>query len=269
MSKELQSGVLPNPYDTRDYSFERTFGAVDPKFFPEEYNADLGLSFPDQNDDGYPNGCTGYTQSETGQDEYGLAFDPAFTYKKTLLIANLPDGAPCPMRSSFKATSVYGLMPKKGTETDALNYKRGSYFDVDKNGDYFDGVRSALWLNKLNKRTISVATPWFWGRSPKGGFLTAFDKKKELDVWHNWKVCGWKQIKGQPYLIGKPWIGKKGDKGYVYIDRETFNKLMSISGTAMYTQANARPEDIATIKLDILEVLLSFYQRILSAWKSS
>lgn len=264
----MKSGILPNNYDSRDYSHERTFGTVDTKLFPDEYNADLGLSFPDQDADGYPNGCTGYTQSETGQDEYGTQFDPAFTYKKTLLIANLPDNSPCKIRDSFKATRVYGLLPKGGTEDEALQFKRGQYFDVDKNGDYFDGVRSALWLNQLNKRTISVGTPWYWGRNPKNGILFDFDKKKEANVWHNWKICGWKQIQGKPYLIGKPWVGKGGDKGYVYISRETFNKLMNIRGTFMYTQANAKPEDIQTIKLDILEVLLEFFQRLLTNAKT-
>src|ERR1700741_1595674 len=110
----LQNGVRKNNYHLSDFSLEKTFGSVDLKFLPDEYNADLGLGFPDQNKDGYPNACTGYTQAETGQDEYGLSFLPSYTYEKTLLIENSPPGSPCNIRDSFKATKIYGLQPDQG-----------------------------------------------------------------------------------------------------------------------------------------------------------
>lgn len=268
----MKHGVLPNPYDLRDYSHERTFGTTDPATLPSEYNGDLGLDFPDQNADGYPNGCTGYTQAETGQDEYRKGFEPPFTYEKTLLIENAPPNSPCLVRDSMKATSVYGLKPRGMQESAALSYKRGAYFDVDKVGDYFDGARTALWLNSDSRRTLSVGTPWVWGDFVDAtGILAKLPLKISSSApWHNYKVCGWKTINGQVYLVIKAWCGPKwGDKGYGYVSRETFNRLMDISGTFMYLQRNAIGTDVQTIKVDILELILDFAKRILKLMAST
>ncbi len=252
-------------YDLRDYSYERTFGSVNIKELPDEYNADLAYDFPDQVKDGYPNGCSGYTQTETGQDEYGIPFDHAYTYLKACEIANMPMGSPLPVRASMKATSIYGLKPRGGTEEDALKYKRDSkYFDVDKVGDYFDGARSALWMERLRKRTISIGTPWQWSSVLKDGIIRKFDKNDIANVWHNYKVSGWTTRSNKPYLLVKAWLGPDyGWSGYGLMPREIFNEVLKLSGTFMYTQANARPEDIKTIKLDIIEYLLTLYQRLL------
>lgn len=256
----IKHGVLPNKYDPRDFSHERTFGAVDPKYFPDEYNADLGLSFPDQNADGLPNACTGYTQSEIGQDENGELFDPRFTYEKTLAIENAPPGSPCQMRDSFKSTRTFGLKRKENEST----VVRGAYFDVDKAPDYFDGARSALWMNSFARRTISAATPWVWQNVGHDGIMGDFSAKNLPNVWHNFKVCGWKTIKNEPYLIIKPWTGPKwGDHGYGYVSRSVWNKVMGISGTAMYIQSNLSADEVVRVKLDIYQLILDFALRLL------
>lgn len=259
---KIMNGVHPNTYDLRDYSFERTFGTTEPQVFPDEYNADIGFGFPNQNLEGYPNGCTGYTQSELGQDEIGIPFDPAFVYNNTLDIEGTPPGSPCQIRNSFKATRIYGLKPKSGAD-DPLTYRRGSFFDVDKVGDYFDGARNALWMNRIHHRTISVGSPWYWVSVGSDGILKDF-KITGNAPWHNWKIAGWTTIKGKPYLLVKAWIGPTwADHGYGYMSRDIFNHLMSISGTFLYTQANASPEDIRTIKIDILEFAVDLYKRLL------
>lgn len=258
----LKSGVLPNEYDLRDHSQEQTFGAVAPLEIPLEYNADLALDFPDQNADGYPNGCSGYTQTETGQDEYGIPFHHPHLYEKTIEYFGYPPGSPVKIRDSLKASSIFGLKPRKG-DVDPTNFRRGKYFDVDKVGDYFDGARSALWTHRLFNRTISAGGPWQWTKTLGDGMMRFFDKTATGGVWHNFKICGWKTIKGKPYLIIKAWLGPEwGDKGYGYMSREIFNKLMSVSGTFMYIQANAKPEDIKNIKLDIYELILTLMQRL-------
>lgn len=263
MENEIKSGILPNTYDLRDHSYERTFGSVDLKSLPDEYNADLAYDFPDQNADGYPNGCSGYTQTETGQDEYGIPFDHSYTYKRACEIANVAVGNPLPIRASMKATSVYGLKPRDGTDADALQYKRGKYFDVDKVGDYFDGVRSALWMERLHKRTVSAGSPWQWSNVGGDGLMRSFNTKNISGVWHNYKLTGWTNHNGKPHLLIKAWLGPDyGWGGYGLMSRAVFNKLMKTSGTFMYMQRNAGPEDIQNIRLDILEYLLMLYQRL-------
>lgn len=257
------SGVLKNKYDTRDLSFERTLGSVSPINLPDEYNADRTGEFPDQNKDGFPNGCTGYTQNDLGQNEFDKKFDPAYVYNNTLSLANLPPHSPCQLRDSFKAVRLWGLQPREGG--DALEYKRGAYFDVDKvNGSYFEGVRSALWLNRQSHRTVSVATPWFWSSVTKSGIMRPPKKYewKAGTIGHNYEIVGWKKVEGEIQLIVKPWGGTQwGDGGYGYISKEIFDNLLKISGTAMYTQANWRKEDAKSIKLDLQEFILSLLRR--------
>lgn len=262
----FSSGIQKNNYHLKDFSYERTFGALSTQDLPIEYNADLG-GFPDQNEDGRPNGCSGYTQAETGQDEYGVVFNPGFNYEKTLLIAGSPPNSPCKIRDALKAPTIYGLEPKEGGNP--LEYRRGAYFDVDKvEKSYFEGVRSALWLNRLNKRTISCGTPWFreW-RTPKNGVLET-PKKYVWDtstIGHNYKICGWKLVSNKPHLIIKPWVGPDwGDKGYAYISKDVFDKVMAISGTFMYIQTNYTPDYVQTVKLDILELTLTLCRRLLN-----
>lgn len=259
----LKSGVHPNRYDRRDFSNERTFGSVDPKFFPEEYNADLGISFPDQNAEGLSNACTAYTQSELGQDENGELFDPGFTYENTLAIAGDPPGSPCQIRDSFRETRTRGLKRKQNNST----LVRGAYFDVDRvDGSYAIGLQNAMYQNQLNKRTVSCGTPWFpeWHFVNANGILEVPSKYvwDQNTVGHNWKACGWKTINGKQYVIIKPWTGPLwGDKGYGYLEFSIFDKVMGIQGTFMYIQSNLTPGEVVRVKLDIWQLILQFFLR--------
>lgn len=273
----LSSGIRKHHYKLSDYSLERTFkplGATELLKLPDSYNADIGVGFPDQIKDGKPNACAAYAQTETAQNEYGLDFDPAYLYDKTCLIEGTEDGAPCnDIRNSFKASEIYGNKPTNGG--DPLQYRRtAKYFDVDKvQKSYFEGARNALWLNRLNHRTVSVGTPWTWGTTlPANGMFPALKKYewKEGVVGHDWVICGWETVDGVPYLLGKAWLGPLwGWSGYGRMPKQVFDKLMNISGTFMYTQANLlRGQEPERVKLDILELMLSLCRRFL-AWKVS
>ena len=86
----IKNGLLKLKKDHRDYSFARTFGAVVLQF-PDEYSCDAGLTMPDQNLDGLPYGCTGYTQSELCQDEDVVAYNPKYTYDKSRIMSGMAD----------------------------------------------------------------------------------------------------------------------------------------------------------------------------------
>lgn len=274
----LRNGIKKHAYRATDYSFERTFGAMAPLKLPDEYNADIGFGFPDQLKDGKPNACAAYAQTETAQNEWGIDFDPGYVYEHTCLIEGTEDGAPCrDIRNSFKATEIYGNKPVQGG--DPLQYRRtAKYFDVDKvNGSYFEGVRSALYLNRFKKRTITVGTPWFWGiHLPSPGIFPA-PKKYKWDsgtIGHDWVICGWTTVGGIPYLLCKAWLGPAwGGNGYGLMSKDVFDKLLAVSGTFLYTQANLLAgQEPETVKLDIMELILSLYRRLLQnlgSWKVS
>lgn len=61
----MKSGLKPTYRDNRDYDFAATFGAV--ARFQDELNVDSG-GFPDQNKDGNPYECTGYSITDVAKD---------------------------------------------------------------------------------------------------------------------------------------------------------------------------------------------------------
>lgn len=260
---KIQNGIKPLKPDHRNYSAKRTFGAT--QVFVDELNLDAGFGFPDQNADGYPNGCTGYTQSELCQDEDKVKYRPDFTYKKTLLMDDQQLGEPCDIKTSLKSTKVYGVQGQNETEQEAFKHIRGAYYQVEKTNDWFDGIRSSITLNNCS---VSVASQWF------ESFETSIGQDGILPEifspsfsWHNYKCVGWKQINGQPYIILKSWQGKGyGDKGYCYMSRSLCNSLLSVDGAGAFIVAPYDPSKVQTVRLDIISVLLSLYYRLLEAF---
>lgn len=288
-----KNGTRPAELDPRDYSFHQTFGSVVSILLPSEYSVDNGVTMPDQIEEGNPYSCTAYTVTDLGTDQDGVIYSPEYTYMKTLFIQGLPpETNGSDMRPAMKTAKVYGLLPKmnmpidllgKGEDYTAnishwpvdldkisglLEHRKADYYNVYDDGglDWLDSLRSALWLNKNDKRGICIGTPWVWSSAP-AGFLTEnfiYDGNPQSVAWHCWAIKGWTTIEGVPYLVGKPWQGKNyGANGFVYVSRETINKVMKIRGSAAFTIADARPEDVRTIQLGIIETILFYIWRIL------
>lgn len=292
------SGTRPTELDERDYSFHRSFGAVSMEKVPLEYNVDAGLTMPDQTAHD-PYSCTAYTTCDISTDQDGIVYQPKYTYMKTLFMQGLPpwtNGSD--IRPSLKSAKVYGLLPKEftpqiieGMDEDftanqsnwpsgvdsiagKLEHRKGDFYNVYDDGgmDWFDSFKSALWLNKSEKRALSIGTPWITHPDQRGVvqpiekvMLDAARNNPNSVSWHNWKICGWKWIDGTQYLIGKPWQGNAyGDRGWIYVSRETINQLMEIRGSVAFTIRDATPEDIYTIKLGILETVLLYLYRIIN-----
>ncbi len=272
-TRAIKNGIKPTKKDHRDLSFPKTFGAVSISLsFPEEYNVDAGLTIPDQNMDGRPYGCSGYTQSELCQDEDGVKYNPGFTYDKTRMMeGTYPQDVGCSIRDSLKSTIVYGVEADGEVgDKQAFNHHRGQYFNVEPTVDFFDGIRSALWLGRLDKRSVSVGTPWYAIWMGQGPSRIAEDGFAPLPVdfnsnysWHNYKVCGWRTINGVPYLIIKPWCGSTfGNKGYCYFSRELVNQLMAVDGSAAFTLGKADPQNIQLVELSVLETIVSYLRML-------
>lgn len=179
----------------------------------------------------------------------------------------------CQIRNSFKATRVYGVKKELEDDVDATSRRGGAYFNIYDDGthDWFDGIRTQI---QLNRRAVSAGTPWFptWAYINSTGIMP-MPTVNEINLaktnvnavsWHDFAIKGWKQIGGTPYLIVKSWQGPNyGDEGWCYMSREVANEVFEIRGSAAFIQAVALPGDIYTIKLDIMEVLLVYLNRLL------
>lgn len=263
----IRHGTRPIRKDHRDLSYARTFGAVSPVSFPSGMNVDAGLGMPNQNALGLPMGCTGFTTSELESDVSKQKNSPKFTYDKTLMMEGKTGdyNQGCDIRDSLRSAAVYGILRSiEISDAQALNHRCGKYFNVidAPNLDAFDDIRNAI---LLNNRPVSIGTPWFreWEQIGSDGVIPSFyTGDPDALPWHNWKICGWLTIGGEPYLIGKTWQGSTyGDKGFAYFPRLVINKVMAIAGTGAFTLADFdpnNPEDVATVKLDIWETIASY-----------
>ena len=278
-SRMIKNGTLPTKPDHRDYSFPKMFGST--QIFDKELNLDVGLTNRNQDADGYYNGCTGYTQSDLCVDEDKVIYDPIFTYKKTLFMEDRAKEVGTSIRSSLKSTIIFGVMPTIKQPKDPYLYRRGSFANVRDISmlDDFDDLRSAMQIQKI---PLSIGTPWFpkWSTASKNGIIpeidfTKYTKKsffsKTISLkanlpWHNYKICGWKEINGEPYLIGKPWIGKQwGDNGFCYFSRNTINKVMKIYGTSAFTLTPfiKSKKQIEHVEITILQYIISLLRQLL------
>lgn len=257
----MNHGIKPVRKDHRTFSFHRTFGSVpSPRLQVEDFDLDAGFGMPDQNADGLPNGCSGYTQSELCSDEDKIMYDPKFTYEKTLEMDSLEDGEPCDIYTSLSSTIVFGVKIAGEDEKEAIKHKRGAYYQIENSSDWFDSIMEAL----LQKKSVSFITPWYYCfNKPDGIVGMEFITQPLPNVWHNCKISGKKTINGVTYLKCKPWQGMNfGDKGWCYFSRETINRLMMIGGTGAFTIAEYDPLNIKRIRLGMMQTMVSYCKMI-------
>ena len=270
----IRPGVRRVSKDHRDYSFALTFGGI--SYFADSLNLDPSLTMPDQNADGLHFGCTGYTTADICTDEDIRVYLPQYTYHQTMLMEGVAPSDPlyektgCDVRDSLKSAIVYGLQAVGETPAEALNHRRGAYYNVDliSGMDWFDSLRSAL---QTGKRTISVATPWYpaFFPGPDGIMKAPNTYDTTFASWHNWKTCGWKTINGVPYLIAKPWQGPNyGDHGFCYFPREVINKVLSIIGAGAFTVAPFAGDNVQTVILTLWQTIASYLRLIQAKLKA-
>lgn len=266
---KIGGGLDPQPYkDHRFYDFERTFGSA---IAPDRFDFDEMKDVPNQNADGLPNGCSAYTVNEIASNEDKVYYDDyRFTYENTKMIAGVEGEVPVPLEKAFKAATVYGVKSQQLRADQANN--RAPYFIIRPfaNKNYFDAIKSAMWVKQ---GCIGLGTPWLpdFQRIGDDGIVHAtVNPNMDFMNGHAWTVSGVKIIDGVEYLIAKTWQGKSyGDGGYCYFSREIINNLLSVRGSIALGQKDAKPEDIQTVKMDIIEVLISYWQRLLFIYKET
>ena len=271
----IKSGLLPIRKDARDFDHLKSFGTVIPTTgLPSEYNCDAGLWTPDQNISqtiglsiipALPEGCTDYTQTDLCIDEDGVLHDPDLIENVTH--ANANGGGD--IRVALAAAITI--------------FKRGAYFSIQASGaiDSFDALRLAMYSTENEKRSVSVGTPWYAEfentviQNPDGTYTTTalpanwngilpipFNLNRYVS-WHNWKICGWKTIGDQVYLIGKSWQGPNyGVNGFHYVSRPLINQLLAINGTGAFTLSKIVPAQIVTVDATVVAQIVAFIRSL-------
>lgn len=260
------AGLLPRKYkDHRRYSFHRTFGSTAQY---TDIDLDTGLSNFNQNepnavtgDPAYPNGCTGFCRADIATNEDKIVYKPGFSYEKSCLIAGVPVGSPVSLEDSFKSGIVYGLQAVgETTDAQALAHRRGPYFEVENTSNYFDSLWSAM---LKGSKPVSIGTPWF----PELMIGESIDSIviRSTNDWHNWEACGVKTINGISRIKVKAWTGD-----VYYFGRQVINSLIAVQGSDCLcdTDGKATPADVQTVRLNVIQTLISYCQRLISYLQS-
>jgi len=225
----MNYGLKKTKRDPRDFSYHKTFGAIDLKL-PDEYVLDeatvknqYGSMF-----------CTAFASCVLAQLEDGIDFSPEWFYSKEVEISGQMDGQD--LRTACKAAKKYGFLPQDKAQFDlttkdpeclanpsnwpisdelaAAPYKKKSYFQVK--GD-FDQIKQVLFNNAPAKRAILTGVDWGegWEAAP-GGVIKNYTATGSL---HAVPIIGFKQ----DYIILQNSYGKEiGDNGKFYVPRGVF-----------------------------------------------
>lgn len=274
----IKNGTKPTKIDHRDYDFHKSFGALNLKAipFPQEYNTDAGVTMPNQEIDDYSftpfvpaelSGCTNESTSDVATDLSNGSKIRRPDVVEAITHANALGGY------DVRQSLLTGLQPNP------LNPKRlgwySAIFNIRAIGqDFFDAIRDAMASGGTERRSVSIGTPWYPEFEPVGngnGKMTLSGIISEPAnwstdgmPWHNWKICGWKMIDGQVYLIGKSWQGAQyGDKGFCYFNRQIINHLMSIPGTVAFTATTGALPPISTVNTTWLQWIISYARSLL------
>lgn len=267
----IKAGLKLRAQDPRDYDFLKSFGAThyDTNTLPSRYIADAGLTMQDQNADGFPEGCTGYAQTDLCTDEDLTIYNAGEFYQST------PPGGfgGRAVRDSLKLLTTRG--PK---DMDLkLGPARTAYYSINATGilDWMDSLRVALWITQQEKRSASIAIPWL--REFEGIGASGLLPDDPIFIWsgtpgHNAKCAGWTDIKtdgtyirnGELFLAIKSWQGTGyGDKGWCYMSRVLANAIFNMTYTEAFT-VTKMTGSVQTVDMSVVDRLVAFIQDLLA-----
>lgn len=255
----MNNGTGPTRISKKDYDFHRSFGTVGTTpNFPLAYFTDAGLWMPNQNTDEpifkipmLPFGCTDYTQADLANDINNQLVCNPFDLDQ---VTNANARGGYDIRQSLLAAIK-------------MRWINGFFNIRPHQLDFFDSIRLAMISGIPEKRSVSIGNPWFplFEEVKSDGILQIPRSLNTAGVgWHNHKICGWKIINGETYLISKSWQGKLyGNQGYCYWSRALLNSVMAIPGTVAFTATKGVLPPISTISAPLWDWLVSNIKSLL------
>lgn len=289
-----KNALHPLPPDERDFSFSGTFGSLELDNIPGEFYESELLGIKNQTDLDF---CASFSSAEVSEDQEAVELDPYFPFQsaKKLLGGdawksqglNLRDVCEAAIKIGFiEATQFPFKDDDRATERDflanpdnwpdeldllATDHKKGSYWDATSGPyDLFDNIRSAIFLNRFEHRSVIVGALFRpeWAAAEGGIIPKEYTMPGE---GHAFKIFGWKMIGDEPYLvIVNSWGMDVGDGGLFYMPREVANKELTFGGftykdmtaddAKTYVQTGIAPSD--PIGTKIWKIVLAIIARI-------
>lgn len=265
--------------DERDaqYAFHAHYGALKADDIPSDFgwgNDDM----PDQDAEGAPTECTGYSQADNEFDTVGIVMSPDFSYAAGVEAEGAqPNTNGCDFRASLQGVINRGVLPRATAPftakvqgelyvsninnwlpfaPQALAYAESSYrWATMGPHDIFDNIRNTLYLAK---KGVSAATrfypEWVGANVTPDGIARMPDWHGSFGL-HDWAIKRSTTVflagpqkgalirGGETFIAAKTWQGREfGNGGWLYFDRETINQLFALpnAGAAVITKDGNR-----------------------------
>lgn len=245
------NALLPKKEDARDFSVAGVFGQIDISEVPTiPFLVNPAITILDQGETDY---CSAYAASAVSEDQEDTVFVPEYTFCKTKHLMGDLESWGADLRNTCKALCTYGSIPRgpmievpktreqvldpkswESYEYLAQKYRKQTYFTIDGRYDLFDNIRTAMWQNRAEKRSILTGCMWnqTWVDAPDG-----IIPKEPIagGFGHAFKICGWDKIGDEVYLIAQLSGGTGvGDDGLYYMPREVVNRELAPYGAYMF-----------------------------------
>lgn len=244
MTEERQNlgfGLRPLPKDDRDFALGAFYDLPKLEELPPEFFL-MPKKIEDQDNSDL---CTAFASTSVTEDQEGIEMSPEFTFAMTKEIEGDFATWGADLRSACKSHTKIGALPKvespfslathsrdfvanwtnwpQELKNKAAIHKKQNYFSVEGPYDLFDDIRASLWGYRLELRSIMTGVLWrpewthtFSSDAFNNGIIPTNELPKN-GFGHAFKICGWKQIINEPYLIAQLSNGENiGDKGFFY-----------------------------------------------------
>lgn len=279
-------GVSPQrlrklPYDKRDYSHEKTFGAPTIPLPPT-----LGRMVGPIKDQGTSSYCTAFACSSASEYQERITLSPEYQTAKEGENQGSPIYNGTNPRNALSTATKYGSLPDEQSplkffkdgwqlpaqwqnyppklDGQAISHRKDSYYNVTKT---YQGMKDALFQAKAENGVVMIFGKWFsqWN-NPIGGIVpTPATSAITLHAYvaYDWVVCadGVERIKCQ-LSQGSGF----GDGGTLYLSSEciaaTFGNAWSGTGAYIFRDANGQTN--STVSLTYIEQLVATLQQLVA-----
>jgi len=196
--------------------------------------------------------CTSYSIAEIQNAMWGIPFDPLYQMAKIFQLMGSYLGYGANIRTACLSVLKFGSLqanlapyrysgslsdPSREFLANWANYPTGldslankfrdlSFFNVDGTNDFFDNIRSALYLHKQQRQGVLIGLVWHpeWTEVPNG--IIPDQMPTSMGEGHAMMWVGQKTINGNLYIVAQQtWGPNAGDKGFYYFPRSIVNQI--------------------------------------------
>ncbi len=208
--------------------------------------------------------CGAFDFTAVSEEQENVVLSPEYQFAKTKQIIGKWKDWGADLRSVCKSGTKYGSLEAtdapgwiKNAERDnianwanwsldldilAEKHKKQSYFSISGSYDEFDNIRTTIWKNRLEKRSILTGCQWRNEWIPAGGIIPRVYAGKGFG--HAFKIFGWEN----DYLLAQLSNGDSiGDKGIFRFPHEVVNREFT------YGAFTFKDVDPAGVKLAVWE----------------